>query len=111
MRVSLGAAARPITARAAMKLPYDLAQACQIEVTKNKTPKTKAAALRPKIFENGITMKLAKPSTMIGTPVIQGTSVTDRLNDFAKRGNMGAMDSAVVVCDKVYMEIAATTRA
>ena len=27
-------------------------------------------------------MKLAKPSTMIGTPVIQGTSVADRLTAF-----------------------------
>lgn len=54
------------------------------------------------MFEKGITTKFAKPSTMTVTPVMSGTSVSDREKVSAKRGNMGDIARADVVATNVY---------
>lgn len=85
-----------------MKLPYDFATACQIQVTKNRSPNMRETARRPNIFENGITMKLENPSTITVIPVMSGVCVSDKENVSAKRGNIGDMASADVVAINVY---------
>ena len=67
--VSAGPAPMPFKTHAPMKLPYDVAQARQIILTRQMTELQIKTARRPKLVEIGTQMKLENPRTKIQIPV------------------------------------------
>lgn len=101
--VSLGDAARPTRLLAPIKLPYDLARACQIWHARNSTPKMRTVARRPKTFENGITTKFPYPRTRTELPVIMVNWLLFlRFHSFSSKGNRGAIDRTATAWKQVY---------
>jgi hypothetical protein len=58
INASVVAVAKPFSTRAPMRLPWELAVACQMVEAMVMAPKMSAVARRPKMLQNGTMMKL-----------------------------------------------------
>jgi hypothetical protein len=90
MMVSLVAATTPLQARAARRLWWLVARACQMLVRTTSMPKKMLVGLRPKMFDSGTMKMLAKPRVMTFRPVRSESCCWSRWNSWARKGNMGA---------------------